>query len=114
MKSFNNVQLIGNLGGAPEIRTTKAGKKVASLRVATNRTTKSADGTVTEVADWHNISIFNENLVGIIEQYLEKGDRVFLGGRLQTRQYDDNGETKYFTEIIANELMMLGGTPATE
>jgi single-strand DNA-binding protein len=105
MKSLNKVQIIGNLGSAPDIRDTKNGK-LASFRVATN-------GTTAEQTDWHNVVIFNDNLVAIIDEHLEKGNRVYLEGRLRTRQYDDDGVTKFMTEVVAHQLIMLDGKPAT-
>jgi single-strand DNA-binding protein len=106
MKSLNKVQIIGNLGSAPDIRDTKNGK-LASFRVATN-------GTTAEQTDWHNVVVFNDNLVAIIEEHLEKGNRVYLEGRLRTRQYDDDeGVTKYITEVVAHQLIMLDGKPVT-
>jgi single-strand DNA-binding protein len=104
MKSLNKVQIIGNLGGAPKIRETKNGQ-MAILRVATN-------GRTDEV-EWHNVVIFSDALTEIVAEHLDTGNRVYLEGRLRTRQYDSDGVTKYATEIVADQLIMLDGKPAT-
>jgi single-strand DNA-binding protein len=103
MKSLNRAELIGNLGNTPEIRVTKKGQKVASLRVATNGYNHT---------EWHNAVAFSDGLVEIIEKYLTKGDRVYVAGELRTRSYESEGTTRYATELVVNDLVLLGSPVA--
>lgn len=117
-RSLNKALLIGNLGSDPEVRTTGDGTKVAGFSVATNRSWTGRDGQPQERTEWHRIVAWT-NLADIAEQYLKKGDRVYIEGEIQYRSYEDrDGVTKYITEIRARELVMLGGrdggTPAAE
>jgi single-strand DNA-binding protein len=108
-RSLNKALLIGNLGSDPEIRTTSDGTKVAGLAVATNRTWTDRDGQPQERTEWHRVIAWT-NLAEIAEQYLSKGDRVYIEGEIQYRSYEDrDGATRYVTEIRARELVMLGG-----
>ena len=105
----NKVQLIGNLGAAPEVRTTETGKKLVRFSIATNETYRSSEGEKKTETQWHNIIAWG-NLAEIAEKYLSKGSEVALEGKLMNRNYTDReGNKKYFTEIQANELLMLGG-----
>lgn len=109
MNSLNKVQLIGNLTANPEIRETPNGQKVANFSVATNRTWKDASGMKQEQSEFHSVVIWGA-LAGIAEQYLSKGKKVYVEGRLQTRSWDDpSGAKKYRTEIVADNLIMLSG-----
>lgn len=109
MNSLNKVQLIGNLTANPEIKETPTGQKVANFSIATNRTWKDASGMKQEQVEYHNIVVWG-NLAGIVEQYVIKGHKVYLEGRLQTRSWDDPGGVKrYKTEIISDNLIMLSG-----
>ena len=112
--SVNKVILIGNLGKDPEIRTLNSGDRVANLRIATSENWRDkASGERREKTEWHQVVIFNENIVKVAENYLRKGSTVYVEGSLQTRKYEQNGVEKYSTEIVLQkfrgELTMLGG-----
>jgi single-strand DNA-binding protein len=108
-RSVNKAIIIGNLGNDPEIRTTPGGARVATLSVATNRRWQSRSGEMQEDTQWHRVVAWNK-LAEIVEQYLKKGDRIFIEGRIQYRQWEDqNGQKRYSTEIVANDMVMLGG-----
>jgi single-strand DNA-binding protein len=103
----NRVQLIGNLGQDPEIRTLDNGKKVASFTLATNDDFKGADGQKVSETTWHNIVAWN-GLADVAGNYLKKGGQVAVEGRIVYRSYEDKkGVTKYRTEIVLNEMLML-------
>ncbi len=104
----NKVQLIGNLGSAPEVRTTENGKKLVRFSVATNEVYKNASGEKVKETQWHNIIAWG-SLADIAEKYLTKGSEIALEGKLMNRNYTDKeGNKKYITEIQASELLMLG------
>jgi single-strand DNA-binding protein len=113
--SVNKVILVGNLGRDPEIRTLNSGDRVANLRIATSENWRDkASGEKREKTEWHQVVIFNENLVKVAENYLRKGSTVYIEGQLQTRKWtDQNGVDKYSTEVVLQrfrgELTMLGG-----
>ena len=113
--SVNKVILIGNLGADPEIRRTQDGRPIASLSVATSDTWKDKNtGERREKTEWHRVSVFNEGLCRIIEQYLKKGSKVYLEGKLQTRKWQDkDGNDRYTTEVVLQNyegnLTMLDG-----
>jgi single-strand DNA-binding protein len=112
--SVNKVILVGNLGKDPEIRTLNSGDRVANLRIATSEQWRDkSTGERKEKTEWHQVVIFNENLVKVAENYLKKGSTVYIEGALQTRKYEQNGVEKYSTEIVLQkfrgELTMLGG-----
>ena len=103
----NKVQLIGNLGNNPEIITLESGKKVAKFSIATNENYKNAQGEKVTDTQWHNIVAWNKT-ADIIEKYLEKGNEVALEGKLTSRTYETKeGEKRYITEIVCNEILML-------
>ena len=103
----NRVQLIGNLGQDPEIKTLDSGKKVAKFTLATNDAYKNSDGQKIEETMWHNIVAWN-GLADRASNYLKKGNEVVVNGRIVYRTYDDkNGVTKYITEIVLNEILLL-------
>jgi single-strand DNA-binding protein len=105
--SLNKVQLIGNLTADPEVKETPNGQKVASFSIATNRTWKDQSGQKQEEVEFHNIVAWGK-LADIIEQYVKKGKKVYVEGRLKTRNWEDQaGIKKYKTEIIAESLIML-------
>ena len=107
-RSLNKTMLIGNVGQDPEVRTTANGTKLAKFSLATNRTWKDGSGNQQERTEWHRLTAFGK-LSDIIEQYVNKGDRIYIEGRLQYSQTeDDNGNTRYWTDIIINEMVMLG------
>ena len=109
MKGLNKVQLIGNLGRDPEIRHTLEGKQVAKFTMAANRTFKNKEGESIDDTQWFNIEAWS-GLAKVVEEHLTQGDRVYIEGRLKTESYDKDGETKYFTKVVAKEMIMLGSS----
>ncbi len=113
--SLNKVMLIGNLGADPEIRSFQNGGKVANLRIATSETWKDRKtGERQERTEWHTVAIFSEGLVNVVENYLKKGSKVFVEGKLQTRKWQDQqGNDRYSTEVVLRgfdgTLTMLDG-----
>lgn len=113
-RSLNKVQLIGNVGSEPEIKMTPSGAKIAKFSVATNRSFQDRSGQQQERTEWHRLTCFGR-LSDIVEQWVHKGDRVFVEGRIEYSQtQDDKGATRYWTDIVVNEMIMLGsgGTAA--
>jgi single-strand DNA-binding protein len=109
-RSLNKVMLIGNLGSDPEIRMTPSGSKVAKVSLATNRTFQDRTGQQQERTEWHRLTFFGK-LADIVEQWVTKGDRLFVEGRIEYSQtQDDQGGTRYWTDIVVNEMVMLGST----
>lgn len=114
-RSLNKVTLIGNLGSDPEIRTTSGGNKVAQFSLATSRQWNSASGEKQEKTEWHKCVAWNQGsrgtgLADIIERYVRKGDKLFVEGRIEYRQYQDkDNQTRYVTEINVREIILLGG-----
>lgn len=100
--SLNKVQLIGHLGGDPEVRQTTQARKVVTFRIATSETWKDkASGERKERTDWHTVVIFNENLAGVAERYLRKGSKAYVEGELKTRKWQDQaGQDRYSTEVV--------------
>ena len=109
-KSVNKVILIGNLGKDPEIKSTPSGTPVAKLALATNERYKDKNGEWQDRTEWHNVVLW-QRLAEIAGEYLKKGGKVYIEGRLQTRSWDDKqtGQKKYMTEIVASDLVLLGG-----
>ncbi len=108
-KSLNKVLLIGNLGKDPELRYTATGLAVASFTIATNMSWKDKEGNQQERTEWHNIVAW-DRLAEICGEYLKKGKKVYIEGRLQTRNYEDKeGVKRYTTEVVADDLIMLDG-----
>jgi single-strand DNA-binding protein len=107
-RSLNKAILIGNLGQDPEIRSTGGGQRVAQFSLATTRTWNDQSGQKQEKTEWHRIVAWGR-LVDVIERYVKKGDRLYVEGEIQYRQYEDKeGVTKYTTEINLREMIMLG------
>ncbi len=105
----NKVQLIGNLGNNPEVLTLESGKKLAKFSIATNESYRNANGEKITDTQWHNVIAWNKT-AEIVEKYLAKGNEVAVEGKLTSRSYENKeGVKKYITEIIVNELVMLGG-----
>jgi len=104
----NKVLIIGNLGSDPEIKYTKAGDPVANLSIATSESWKDKNsGDLQEKVEWHRVVMFSR-LAEIAEQYLKKGSKVFVEGKLQTRKWQDQeGKDRYTTEVVAKEMTML-------
>lgn len=104
----NTVQLIGNVGNDPEIKTFDGGKKLANLTIATNESYKNDKGDKVEKTEWHKVVAWGTT-ADIIEKYVTKGLQIGIEGKLTHRSYDDkNGEKRYVTEVIANEVLLLG------
>lgn len=108
-RSLNKAMVIGNLGSDPEVRSTSSGTRVATLSVATSRRWTDRNGQDQEKTEWHRIVAWDK-LAEICERYLSKGDRVYIEGRIEYRQWEgQDGQTRYTTEIRAREMIMLGG-----
>jgi single-strand DNA-binding protein len=114
-KSVNKVILIGNLGKDPEVKFTQSGAAIARFSLATNERYKDKGGEWQDRTEWHTIVAW-QRLAEIVGEYIKKGSKVYIEGRLQTSSWEDkqSGEKKYRTEIIAQELVMLGSRTDTE
>ena len=111
MAGVNKVILVGNLGKDPEVRHLEGGVSVAHFTLATNEYYKDKQGNRVERTEWHNISAWR-GLADMADKFLKKGQQVYIEGKLRTRQYQDKDQqTRYITEIIADEISMLGGRP---
>ena len=106
MPALNRVELIGRLGRDPETRFTPTGQKVTSFSLAVDRRIKSSDGKVKETTDWFNVVAWGK-LGEICQKFLHKGRLVYLDGRLQTNRYEEKGEMRYITRVVANQMQML-------
>lgn len=113
MPALNRVQLIGRLGRDPESKFTPTGKKVTHFSVAISNRWKDADGQMKEYTEWVNIEAWGR-LGEICQQYLHKGSFIYLEGRLKTDKYEDKGETKYYTKVVALLMQMLDRKPEEE
>ncbi len=113
MPTLNRVQLIGNLGKDPESKFTPTGKKVTQFRLAVSNRWKDKSGETKESTEWVNIEAWGR-LGEVCQEYLKKGSLIFLEGRLKTDKYEDKGETKYFTKVVALTLQFLDKKPAEE
>lgn len=104
----NKVQLIGNVGQEPEIKTLDGGKKLANLTIATNEVYYKENGDKVENTEWHRITAWGKT-AEIIEKYVVKGKEVAIEGKLTHRSYDDkDGNKRYVTEVVANEILLIG------
>lgn len=113
--SLNLVQLIGNVGRDPEIRTTQSGDKVASLSLAVSEAWKGKDGEKHERTEWARVVVWGA-LAGVVEAYVRKGSKLYVSGQMQTREWERNGEKRYTTEVVLNrdgKLIMLDGRSAS-
>ena len=106
MPALNRVQLIGRLGRDPETRFIPTGRKVCTFSLAVNRRWKSKEGETREATDWFNVEAWGR-LGEICQDYLNKGSLVYVEGRLQTDRYEHEGETRYFTKVIAGTMQIL-------
>lgn len=113
MKNLRNrVQLIGNIGKEPEVKTFESGKTKASFSLATSESYTDADGKKVTDTQWHQIVAWG-NTANYIESYLEKGNRIAIDGKLVHRSYNDkDGATRYITEVLVNEILLLTNKPA--
>ncbi len=109
-KGVNKVLLLGNVGKDPEIRATANGMTIATFTLATADRQKGQDGQWTDKTEWHNLVAF-QRTAEIVRDYVKKGTQLFVEGKIQTRSWDDkeSGQKKYKTEILVNELSLLGG-----
>jgi single-strand DNA-binding protein len=110
MKSVNKVILVGNLGKDPEIKYTPQGTPVAKFSLATNERFKDKDGNWQDRTEWHNIVLW-QRLAEIAGEYLKKGNKVYIEGRIRTDSWDDKqtGQKKYMTNIVGSDIVLLGG-----
>jgi single-strand DNA-binding protein len=107
MRGLNKVTLIGNLGNDPSIQTLEGNIKVAKFSLATTETYRDNGANLQSITDWHNIVLWR-GLADLAEKYLHKGSLVYIEGKLKTRNYDDKeGQKKYVTEIVAEQLLLL-------
>lgn len=116
-RTLNKVMLIGNVGKDPEVNFTPSGVKVTQFRLATSETWKDKDGAVQEHTDWHTIIAWR-GLADIVEKLLKRGSRVYIEGKIQSRTFEDrDGNKRYITEIVADNLLLLDSkrsdSPAT-
>lgn len=110
-RGVNKVILVGNLGNDPEVRYMPNGNAVANLSLATSESWKDQQGQVQERTEWHRLTMYRK-LAEIAGEYLKKGSQIYVEGKLQTRKWqDNNGQDKYTTEIIVDQMQMLGGGP---
>jgi len=113
-RSLNRATLIGNTGSDPDVRTTPKGTRIAKVSLATNRTWKGGDGQRREETEWHRLTFFGP-LAEILEQWVGKGDRLYVEGRIHYSQVEgDDGHTRHFTEVVVDGLIMLGGDEPSE
>ncbi|MFO7942712.1 MAG: single-stranded DNA-binding protein [Anaerolineales bacterium] len=113
-RSLNKVMIIGNLGREPEMRYTPSGKPLTKFRVATNRRWTTPDGEEQTETEWFNVVTWGK-LAEICNQYLTKGERVYIEGRLHTRHWtDEDGNHQSATEVVAQEMIMLGSPSQTD
>ena len=104
----NKVQLIGNVGGTPTVKTLESGAKVASFSIATDDSYKDKEGNKVEQVQWHNVEAWGK-VVDIVEKYVDKGSQIGLEGKLVTETYEDkDGVKRYNTKVRLNELLLLG------
>lgn len=113
-RGLNKVMLIGNAGQDPEMKYTPSGVAVATFSMATSESWKDGDGQQQERTEWHSIVAWRK-LAEIVGEYVQKGDKVYIEGKLQTRSWDDknDGKKRYKTEIVADQLIMLGNKDRT-
>lgn len=114
MSSLNKVQLIGNTGNDPEVRTLESGKKVASFSLATTEHWKDKAGEKHSDTEWHNIVLWSP-LAEIVEKYVKKGTKIYIEGKNKTRNWEDKeGNKKYVTEVVGRDLILLGEKPSSQ
>ena len=107
MGSVNKVILLGNAGKDPEVKNFDNGKKV-SLSLATTEKYKDKSGQTVETTEWHNLTFWGK-LGDVVEKYVKKGNQIYVEGKIKTTKSEKDGVTKYFTDIVCNEMTMLGG-----
>ena len=119
MSGVNRAIILGNVGKAPVIRVTQSGSKIASFSIATSEKYTSKTGEKVQKVQWHNISVLNDGLAGIVEKYVTKGSKVYVSGQIETRKWtDQSGVDRYSTEIVVKgfggEIVLLGGNNAPD
>lgn len=107
-EGLNRVMLLGNLGADPELRATQGGQAMLKLRLATTESYVDRDNVRQERTEWHRVTVWGKRGEGLAK-ILHKGDRLFVEGRIQTSSYDKDGEKRYSTEVIANNVLLCGG-----
>ena len=107
-RSLNKVMLIGNVGSDPEIRTTPGGTRMAKVSLATSRTFNDKSGQQQEKTEWHRLTFWSK-LAEVVERYVKKGDRLYVEGRIEYSTTGEGEQTKYWTDINVQEMVMLGG-----
>jgi single-strand DNA-binding protein len=114
MDGVNRVILLGNLGRDPEVKTLDSGTKLARFPLATTETYKNRDGEKVSNTEWHNCVVWR-GLAEVVEKYLKKGNQVYVEGKIRTRKYQDkDGNDRYISEIMVDNMTMLGGGPKSE
>ncbi len=111
-RSLNKVMLIGNVGADPDVRSAGTGNRVANFNLATTRTWNGPSGERQEKTEWHRCSVWNSkvsNLADFVEKYVRKGQQLYVEGRVEYRTYQDKeGQTRYATDVVAREILLLG------
>lgn len=105
-RSINRVTLLGNVGNAPELRSTPQGVPVTSIRMATHSLAKNKDGEIVDLTEWHNV-VFWRDLANKAVNLLKKGTRVYIEGPLKTRKYEKDGNVRFITEVVAETMIVL-------
>ncbi len=108
-RSLNKVMLIGNVGNDPDVRATSSGTQVAKVSLATNRQWNDGSGQQREKTEWHRLTFFGR-LVDIVDQWVKKGDRLYVEGRIEYSESEKDGQKRYWTDVIVTEMVMLGST----
>ncbi|MFO8087166.1 MAG: single-stranded DNA-binding protein [Bacteroidales bacterium] len=115
MDGVNRVILLGNLGADPEVKTFDDGNKIIRLSLATNETYKNRNGDKVSSTEWHNVIVRRQGLAEVVEKYLKKGNQIYVEGRIKTRKWQDKeGNNRYTTEILMDNMTMLGGGPKSD
>src|SRR5438445_2399523 len=112
-RGLNEVRLLGNLTRDPELKTTEKGKKLCKFGIATNRSWKEEDGTIQTKTDFHNIICWGRK-AEIYGEYLKKGSRVLISGRIENQQYVKDGKTRTYSQILATDIIMLDKKPTDQ
>jgi single-strand DNA-binding protein len=108
MSGINKVILVGNVGKDPEVRYLEGGVAVAKLSLATSESYKNKEGNKVDQTEWHNVVMWR-GLAEIVEKYVKKGQLLYIEGKIRTRTYGEENNKKYFTEVVADQMTMLGG-----
>jgi single-strand DNA-binding protein len=108
-RSLNKVMLIGNVGNDPDVRATSSGTQVAKVSLATNRQWKDGSGQQKEKTEWHRLTFFGR-LVDVVDQWVKKGDRLYVEGRIEYSETEKDGQKRYWTDVVVTEMVMLGST----